>query len=109
MGTCPNYQPRGLGQTESFPKIGGQKFSFLVELLVEFVDTNVRETFHAKNALIGPLALTIFVWVFLMNLMDLIPVDWLPWIAHWAGVEYLKVVPTTDLNVTFGANSITSL
>ena len=74
----------------------------MVELLVEFVDTSVRDTFHGKNALIAPLALTIVVWVFLMNLMDLIPVDWLPQLSHVAGVEYLKVVPTTDPNITFG-------
>ena len=51
--------------------------------------------------MIAPLALTIVCWVFLMNLMDLIPVDWLPWVAGMAGVPYLKVVPTTDVNVTF--------
>lgn len=72
-----------------------------IESLVEFVDTSVRETFHGKSKLIAPLALTIFVWVFLMNTMDLIPVDWLPWVASKAGIDYLKVVPTTDVNVTF--------
>ncbi len=72
-----------------------------VEMVVEFVDQSVKDTFHGKSDLIAPLALTIFVWVFFMNLMDLIPVDWLPWIASKAGVEYLKVVPTTDVNVTF--------
>ncbi|NND64888.1 MAG: F0F1 ATP synthase subunit A [Gammaproteobacteria bacterium] len=72
-----------------------------VESLVEFVDGSVRETFHGKSNLIAPLALTIFVWVLLMNTMDLIPVDWLPWVAKQAGVDYLKVVPTTDINVTF--------
>jgi F-type H+-transporting ATPase subunit a len=45
------------------------------------------------------MALTIFVWVWLMNFMDLIPVDLLPVIASWFGIHYLKVVPTTDLNV----------
>jgi F-type H+-transporting ATPase subunit a len=74
----------------------------IVELVVDFVDTSVRDTFHGQNKLIAPLALTIVVWVFLMNLMDLIPVDWLPQAAHLAGVEYLKVVPTTDPNITFG-------
>jgi F-type H+-transporting ATPase subunit a len=69
--------------------------------VVEFVDTAVHDAFHGKSKLIAPLALTIFVWVFLMNLMDLIPVDWLPLAGSLAGVPYLKVVPTTDVNVTF--------
>jgi len=51
--------------------------------------------------MIAPLSLTIFMWVFLMNLMDLIPVDWLPFAASAVGVPYLKVVPTTDVNITF--------
>ena len=73
-----------------------------MEIIVDFVDSSVRDTFHGKSRLIAPLALTIFVWVFLMNLMDLIPVDWLPLLAGAAGVPYLKIVPTTDVNVTFG-------
>lgn len=73
-----------------------------VEMLVEFTDNQVRDIFHGRSRLVAPLALTIFVWVFLMNFMDLIPVDALPALAHAAGVDYLKVVPTTDLNVTFG-------
>ncbi len=73
-----------------------------VELLVEFVDTQVKDTFHGQCALLAPLALTIFVWVFLMNCMDLLPVDLLPVVASHLGVHYLKVVPTTDLNLTFG-------
>ena len=63
---------------------------------------SVKDTFHGKSRLIAPLALTIFVWVFLMNLMDLIPVDWIPLAAGAAGIPYMKVVPTTDVNVTFG-------
>ncbi len=66
-----------------------------------FVDGSVKDSFHGRNKLIAPLALTMVVWVFLMNLMDLIPVDLLPQIAHLAGVPYLKVVPTTDPNITF--------
>jgi len=73
----------------------------MVETLVEFVDTSVKDTFHGENKLLAPLGLTIFVWVFLMNLMDLIPVDWIPGLAHLMGVPYLKVVPTTDVNITF--------
>ena len=77
------------------------KLQTAVELLVGFVDGSVKDAFQGQNKLIAPLSLTIFVWVFLMNLMDLIPVDWLPEAAAAAGVEYLKVVPTTDPNVTF--------
>jgi F-type H+-transporting ATPase subunit a len=72
-----------------------------VEIVVGFVDQSVRETFHGTSRLIAPLALTLFMWVFLMNLMDLIPVDWLPMAAQQVGIPYLKVVPTTDVNVTF--------
>jgi F-type H+-transporting ATPase subunit a len=77
------------------------KLQTVIEMIIGFVDSSVKDVFHGESKLIAPLALTIFVWVFLMNLMDLIPVDWLPWIASAAGVEYLKVVPTTDVNVTF--------
>jgi len=73
-----------------------------VELMVEFVDTNVRETFHAKNELVAPMALTIFVWVFLMNLMDLVPVDLIPRMTEAVGIPYMKVVPSTDVNITLG-------
>jgi F-type H+-transporting ATPase subunit a len=79
------------------------KLQAVVEILVDFVDTSVRDTFHGRNELIAPLALTIFIWVFLMNLMDLIPVDWLPYVAeNYLAIPYLKVVPTTDVNITFG-------
>ncbi len=75
-------------------------FQNFVETILDFVSGQVRDTFPGHNPLIGPLALTIFVWVFLMNFMDLIPVDLLPLIASWFGIPYLKVVPTTDLNTT---------
>ena len=79
------------------------KLQAAVEILVEWVDSSVRDTFHGENKVIAPLALTIFVWVFLMNLMDLIPVDWLPFVAeNVLHIPYLKIVPTTDVNVTFG-------
>ncbi len=78
------------------------KMQAFVEIVVDFIDSSVKDTFHGKSSLIAPLALTIFVWVFLMNLMDLIPVDFLPWGATLLGVPYLKVVPTTDVNITFG-------
>ena len=73
------------------------------EWVITFVESSVSSTFHGKRAdLIAPLALTILAWIFLMNTMDLIPVDWLPLVADKAGVPFLKVVPTTDVNVTFG-------
>jgi len=74
----------------------------LLETLVEFVDTQVKEIFDGRNRLIAPLALTIFCWVFLMNAMDLLPVDLLPKVAEFLGVPHLKAVPTTDLATTFG-------
>jgi F-type H+-transporting ATPase subunit a len=73
-----------------------------VEVVIEFVNTQVKDTFHGRSAVIAPLALTIFVWVFLMNFMDLLPVDLLPKVAGKIGVPNLRVVPTNDLNVTFG-------
>ena len=73
-----------------------------IETIVEFVDTNVRDTFHGKSSLIAPLALTIFCWIFLMNFMDLIPVDFIPAAAQALGLHYMKVVPSTDPNITLG-------
>lgn len=77
----------------------------LVEVMVDFVDTNVKDTFHGRNPLIAPLALTIFVWIFLMNAIDLVPVDWIPMLAaKISGNEHLffRAVPTTDPNATLG-------
>src|SRR6476660_6418992 len=73
-----------------------------IEYVIEFVDQSVKDTFHGTSNVIAPLGLTLFVWVFFMNLMDLIPVDFLPGAAKLVGVEHLRVVPTTDVNVTFG-------
>lgn len=87
------------------------KFQCFIEMIVELVASNVRDTFYGKSKVIAPLALTIFVWVFLMNLMDLVPVDFLPAFAGWVGTTafgmdsqdvYMKIVPTTDLNVPAG-------
>jgi len=79
--------------------VGLQNF---VELLMDFVNDSVRGSFSGKNDLVAPLALTVFCWVFLMNLMDLVPVDLIPYIAeHILGIPYMKVVPTTDPNITF--------
>ncbi len=79
-----------------------RKFQNLIEIIVEFVDNNVKDMFHGRNPLVAPLALTIFVWVFLMNLMDLVPVDLVPELMKLAGVEYQKIVPSTDPNITLG-------
>ena len=73
-----------------------------LEMIVEFVDNTVRDTFHGHNKLVAPLALTVFVWVFLMNLMDLIPVDLFPELLLMLGVPYQKIVPSTDPNITMG-------
>ena len=73
-----------------------------VEMMVDFVDVQVKDSFHGSSKLIAPLALTIFCWIFLMNFMDLVPVDLLPALGVAVGIEYMKVVPTTDLNITFG-------
>lgn len=90
------------------------KFQCLIEMIIEFVGNSVKDTFHGRNAVIAPLALTIFVWVLLMNAMDWVPVDWIPTAASliagesWETITsgqshvYIKSVPTTDLNMTFG-------
>ncbi len=77
---------------------GWQNFA---EMILDFVDKQVKDTFHAKDPLIAPLALSIFCLVFLWNLMDMIPVDLLPALASLIGINYLKVVPSTDINATF--------
>ena len=77
-------------------------FQNFIEMVIEFIDDNVRGTFTGKNDLVAPIALTLFVWILLMNTMDLVPVDWIPALAALIGVPYMKVVPTTDPNVTFG-------
>lgn len=77
------------------------KLQNFVETIIEFVHTQVKDTFHGQSKLIAPLALTIFVWVFLMNFMDLLPVDLLPRLGGHLGANYLRVVPTTDVNLTF--------
>jgi F-type H+-transporting ATPase subunit a len=73
-----------------------------VEIVVEFVNKTVKESFHAKNPLIAPLSLTIFIWIFLMNLVDLLPVDVFPRVAGLMGLPYFRPVATADPNATFG-------
>ncbi len=79
------------------------KMQAMVEMVLCFVDQQVKDTYHGKSALVTPMAITIFVWIFLMNAMDLIPVDFLPMLLGVAGVHYFKAVPTTDPNLTFAA------
>lgn len=86
------------------------KLQAFVELIVDFVDNSVRESYNGPSKLIAPLALTIFVWIFLMNLMDLVPIDFIPTLAQKVGAAmghdphhvYFKIVPTTDPNITLG-------
>lgn len=77
------------------------KLQNFAEMMLAFADNQVKDCFHGHNKVIGPLALTIFMWVFLMNFMDIVPVDFLPALAQVFGIHYLKVVPTNDLNLTF--------
>ena len=77
------------------------KMQNFVESILEFVDKSVSEAFHGPKDLLAPLALTIFVWVFLWNLMDLIPVDLFPVLAAMVGIEYMRVVPSADMSATF--------
>jgi F-type H+-transporting ATPase subunit a len=88
---------------KTFTKGRPGKLQAGAEAIVLFVEDAVGSTFHGKRSeMVAPLALTIVAWVCLMNTMDLIPVDWLPLLAGKAGVPFLKVVPTTDVNITFG-------
>lgn len=77
------------------------KLQNMVEIIFDFVNNTVHEIFHHKSTFIPSLALTIFLWVFFMNLMDLLPVDFLPRILGFFHVPYFKTVPTTDPNATF--------
>ena len=79
------------------------KLQCFVEMVVEFVDETVKGIFHGKNKLIAPLSLTVFVWIFLMNMMDLLPIDYLPQLAQWIAGDHaqkLRVVPSADVNIT---------
>jgi F-type H+-transporting ATPase subunit a len=78
------------------------KFQAFVEMLVELVEEQSKSIVHGDRTFIAPLALTVFIWVILMNAIDLIPVDLLPWIANLFGVHYLRPLPTADLNGTLG-------
>ena len=75
-----------------------------IEILVEMVDAQAKGIVHnAKSRkMVAPLALTVFIWIFVMNAMDLLPVDLLPRLGELAGIHYMRVVPTADLSVTMG-------
>ena len=82
------------------PGVPGKLQAF-VELVTGMVDQQVRDTFHGDSKLVTPLAITIFIWVFCMNAIDLIPVDFIAGLMHLSGVEHFRAVPTTDPNATF--------
>ncbi len=71
-----------------------------VEMIVLFIDSSVKSVFNRNSRLIAPIAITSFIWILLMNIMDLIPVDWVPSIASLIGVPYFRVLPTADVNIT---------
>jgi F-type H+-transporting ATPase subunit a len=77
------------------------KWQAFVEILVDFVDNTVKEVFHLDRSFLAPMALTIFVWVFLMNSMDLLPLDLPGKVAGWFGLTHWRAVPTADVNTTF--------
>jgi F-type H+-transporting ATPase subunit a len=79
------------------------RFQSFVEMLVEFVNEQAKGMVHGNLTFIAPLALTVFLWVAFMNAIDLLPVDWLPWVGRKiAGVDHLRPLATADLNGTFG-------
>ena len=90
----------GLAARRATSGVPGKLQNF-VEVIVEFIDTSVKESFHGPREFVAPLALTIFVWTFLWNLMDLVPVDLLPIVGSWFGLPYLRVVPAADMSATF--------
>ncbi|CAB1277634.1 F0F1 ATP synthase subunit A [Candidatus Nitrosacidococcus tergens] len=93
------YAGYRIGKTLSFSKPSG--IQNVLEMVVEFVDQQVKDIFPGKNRLIGPLALTIFIWVFLMNAMDLFPVDLFPKLFSFIGIHNLRIVPTAEIDTTF--------
>jgi F-type H+-transporting ATPase subunit a len=99
-----------LGTRKAVTGVPGKMQNF-IESLVEFADNTVRESFHGPRAFVGPLALTVFIWVLFWNTLDLIPVDWFPAAAQSIGQNvfgmnphhvYLRIVPSADMNATFG-------
>ncbi len=89
---------------KSFKRENPSKAQVAVESIFQFAQDSKNSSFtpHEKNDYIAPIALTVFVWVLLMNIMDIVPIDWLPELFILMGVDYMKVVPTTDPNITLG-------
>jgi F-type H+-transporting ATPase subunit a len=100
LGVLFLYFFRKAAKTATADVPGGlQNFA---EWTVEFVEDSVKGSFSGKNTLIAPLALTIFMWILLMNLMDLIAIDFLPHLAQLMGIPFMRVVSTADPNATLG-------
>ena len=79
------------------------RFQAAIEIIVEFVGNTTKDVFHGRTGAIAPIALTVFIWVFMMNLMKLVPVDLIPYpLEKFFGVEYHKIAATTDPNITLG-------
>lgn len=78
------------------------KLQCFIEMIVEWVNGLVKDNFHGSRDFIAPLALTVFCWVFLMNAIDLIPVDFQPQFANLFGIHYLRAVPSADISATLG-------
>jgi F-type H+-transporting ATPase subunit a len=78
------------------------RFQAAVEMLVDMVNEQANALVKGNLTFIAPLALTVFCWVFLMNAIDLLPVDFLPWLGRLLHVPYLRPLPTADINATLG-------
>ena len=102
LGVLVSFFLRRAAKTAT-PGVPG-RFQAAVEILVEMVDNQAKGIVHNAQSrkLVAPLALTVFVWIFVMNAMDLLPVDLLPKITEMMGIHYQRVVPTADLSVTMG-------
>lgn len=90
-----------LAAKKASPETPG-RFQGFIEMVIEFVGNTTKEVFHGRTGPIAPIALTVFVWVFMMNLMKLVPVDLIPYPLEMMGVDYQKIAATTDPNITLG-------
>lgn len=100
MGALFLWLFRKAGQVATTGVPGGLQNA--VEMVIEFIENLTRATFHGKNPHIAPIALTLFMWILLMNTLKIIPVDYFPELFARLGFEYMKIVPTTDVNATLG-------
>ena len=78
------------------------KWQAFVEILLEFVDRQARDTYHGSSKLVTPIAITLFFWILLMNLIKMVPADFIAKPLEWVGIHYWKPVPTADVNATLG-------